>query len=166
MVVNQNPGGKQEAPVISVSSSGLITATAGDETTTRQLPTQGSTTITPGTSQKTAVSSGRYTTGNVYVAGDSDLVASNIKSGVNIFGVTGTFEGGTERYTITVNVDWSGLPGDANAGQIITQSGLSNVPGGFSITTDGSSEIPYSFEGNFQSKTLTFVMPADNVTIA
>ena len=106
MVVNQNPGGKQEAPVISVSSSGLITATAGDETTTQQLPTQGSTTITPGTSQKTAVSSGRYTTGNVYVAGDSDLVASNIKSGVNIFGVTGTFEGESVE-TVTVHVSCS-----------------------------------------------------------
>ena len=27
------------------------------------------------------------------MAGDSDLVASNIKSGVNIFGVVGTYEG-------------------------------------------------------------------------
>lgn len=104
MVVNQNPGGKQEAPVISVSSSGLITATAGDETTTQQLPTQGSTTITPGTSQKTAVSSGRYTTGNVYVAGDSDLVASNIKEGVSIFGVAGSFAGGGERVSVSISL--------------------------------------------------------------
>lgn len=83
-----------------------------------------------------------------------------------IFVVTGTFEGGTERYTITVDVGWSGFPGDANAGQIITQTGLFNVPDGFSITTDTGVDIPYSFEGQFQSKTLTFVMPADNVTIA
>ena len=56
------------------------------------MPTQAGTTITPGTSLKTAVASGRYTTGYVYVAGDSNLVASNIKSGVSIFGVTGNLQ--------------------------------------------------------------------------
>ena len=87
-------GGKQEAPVISVSSSGLITATAGDQSATQQLPTQAARTITPSTSTQTAVASGRYTTGNVIVAGSANLVPANIKSGVNIFGVTGTFESG------------------------------------------------------------------------
>ena len=86
-------GGEQEAPVISVSSDGLITATAGDKSSTQQLPTQAGGTITPGTSSKTAVASGRYTTGNVAVAGSSNLVPGNIKSGVDIFGVTGTFRG-------------------------------------------------------------------------
>lgn len=89
-------------PGITVSSGGLITASyeanagytsGGSKSGTKQLTTQASTTITPGTSQKTAVASGRYTTGTVYVAGDSDLKASNIKSGVNIFGVTGTLTG-------------------------------------------------------------------------
>lgn len=92
----------QATPSISVSSAGLITASstqtagyvsAGTKSATRQLTTQAGTTITPGTSQKTAVSSGRYTTGTVYVAGDADLKAANIKSGVNIFGVTGTYSG-------------------------------------------------------------------------
>ena len=53
------------------------------------IPTQGGSTITPGTSNKTAVSAGRYVSGNVIIAGDSDLVASNIRNGKNIFGVTG-----------------------------------------------------------------------------
>lgn len=87
------------SPSISVNSSGLITASvtqssgyvsSATKSATKQLTTQSGTTITPGTSQKTAVASGRYTTGTVYVAGDSDLVASNIRQGVNIFGVTGT----------------------------------------------------------------------------
>lgn len=91
------------SPGITVSTGGLITASysqdagysaGGSKSATKQLTTQAGTTITPGTSQKTAVASGRYTTGNVYVAGDSDLVASNIKSGVNIFGVTGNYTGG------------------------------------------------------------------------
>lgn len=86
-------------PSISVNSSGLITASitqssgyvsSATKSATKQLTTQSGTTITPGTSQKTAVSSGRYTTGTVYVAGDADLVPGNIRQGVNIFGVTGT----------------------------------------------------------------------------
>lgn len=91
-------------PTISVGANGLITAshaqgsgkvTGGTTSATRQLTTQAGTTITPGTSQKTAVASGRYTTGNVYVAGSSNLKAANIKSGVNIFGVTGSYAGGS-----------------------------------------------------------------------
>lgn len=93
------PSVTQATPSISVSSSGLITASAsqaeghvaaGSKSATKQLTTQSGTTVTPGTSQKTAVSSGRYTTGTVYVAGSSNLVASNIRNGVNIFGVEGT----------------------------------------------------------------------------
>ena len=66
------------------------TAYAKGQKLTGTIPSVSGTTITPGTSQKTAVSSGRYTTGTVYVAGSSNLVAANIKKGVNIFGVEGT----------------------------------------------------------------------------
>lgn len=92
----------QATPSISVNSSGLITASvtqeagvvpAGTETATKQLSTQGAKTVTPGTSNQTAVSSGRYTTGTVTVKGDANLVAGNIKKGVSIFNVTGTYEG-------------------------------------------------------------------------
>lgn len=78
-------------PTITVSSSGLITATSGNFSNTKQLTTQGAQTITPGTSAKT-IASGRYLTGTQTIAGDSDLVASNIKKGVEIFGVTGTMQ--------------------------------------------------------------------------
>lgn len=104
-------GGKQEAPVISVSSSGLITATAGDQSATQQLPTQAARTITPSTSTQTAVASGRYTTGNVTVAGSANLVPSNIKSGVNIFGVTGTYAGGTPTETVNGSITAGGKNG-------------------------------------------------------
>ena len=57
---------------------------------TGTIPTQGGSTITPGTSNKTAVSAGRYVSGNIIVAGSGNLTAGNIKKGVNIFGVTGT----------------------------------------------------------------------------
>lgn len=92
----------QASPTISVSSSGLITASITESSgyiegnttsSTQQLTTQAAKTITPSTSNQTAVAKGRYTTGAVTVTGDSNLIASNIKSGVSIFGVNGTYEG-------------------------------------------------------------------------
>ena len=84
---------EQVAPSISVNTSGLITATAGTKSSTHQLAFQPAKTITPTTASQIAVSSGYYTGGNVMVAGDSNLVAGNIKSGVSIFGVNGNYEG-------------------------------------------------------------------------
>lgn len=86
-----------------VNSSGLITASASlsqsgwigsaPQSKTLQLTTQGGKTVMPSTSQQTAVANGRYTTGSVYVAGDSNLVSGNIRSGVSIFGVSGSYSG-------------------------------------------------------------------------
>ena len=90
--------GTVNKPSISVNSEGKITASTsytsgiiGSSTVsnTYQLSTQSETTITPGTSKKTAVATGKYTTGPVYVAGDENLKASNIKRGIDIFGVYG-----------------------------------------------------------------------------
>ena len=86
-------GGGSTAPTIEVSSSGLITATAGTESATKQLSTQAAKTVTPKASSQVAVMAGMYTTGAVTVAGDTNLNAANIKSGVSIFGVEGTYEG-------------------------------------------------------------------------
>lgn len=57
-------------------------------------PIQEAKTVTPTTTEQTAVASGSFTTGAVKVAGDANLVAENIKKDVSIFGVTGTLEGG------------------------------------------------------------------------
>jgi hypothetical protein len=85
----------QATPEISVSSNGLITATAGTKSSMHQLAFQPAKTVTPGTASQIAVSSGYFTGGKVMVAGDANLVAGNIKSGVSIFGVSGTLiEGG------------------------------------------------------------------------
>lgn len=54
-----------------------------------QLSTRTAETITPGTSSKTAVAKGKYTLGDVMVAGDANLIPRNIVSGKTIFGVTG-----------------------------------------------------------------------------
>lgn len=95
------PSVTQATPSISVSAAGKITASAtqsagyvstGTKSATKQLTTQAAQTITPGTSDKT-IASGRYLTGPQTIKGDANLVAGNIKSGVSIFGVAGTYEG-------------------------------------------------------------------------
>lgn len=119
MIANPNDGNtpkvEQAVPKISVSAAGLITATAeqqegyvpgGTKSATHQLTTQGAKTVTPGRTAQSAVATGYYTTGEVQVAGDSNLVPENIAEGVSIFGVTGTHSGKAE--TVTVQINFSG----------------------------------------------------------
>lgn len=89
----------QATPTISVSATGLITATAtqtagyvvaGSKSGTQQMTVQGAQTITPTTTNQT-IAANRYLTGVQTIAGDADLIAENIKAGVDIFGVAGTF---------------------------------------------------------------------------
>lgn len=77
VTVNAMPTASQATPSISVSSAGVITASAtqtagyvaaGTTEATKQLTVQEEKTITPSTSSQTAVASGRYTTGAVTVA--------------------------------------------------------------------------------------------------
>lgn len=106
MIANPNDGNtpqvEQATPQISVSAGGLITAKTeqeagyvpgGTKSATQQLTTQGAKTVTPGTTNQTAVASGRYTTGAVTVMGDVNLKAENIAEGVSIFGVLGMHSG-------------------------------------------------------------------------
>lgn len=58
---------------------------------TGTIPSQAAKTITPKATSQTAIAAGTYASGAVTVAGDADLVDSNIKKGVSIFGVNGSY---------------------------------------------------------------------------
>ena len=102
VTVESMPMASLSTPTLSVDSAGKITATvkqteagyveAGSKSSTKQLTTKGAATITPGTSDQT-IASGTYLTGAQTVKGDANLIAGNIKKGVSIFGVAGSFEG-------------------------------------------------------------------------
>lgn len=79
-------------PVVSAGYISSGTATNATVTLTANVTTKAAATITPGTSNQT-IASGTYLTGTQTIAGDADLVAGNIKTGVEIFGVTGTYSG-------------------------------------------------------------------------
>lgn len=78
----------------SVTAGYISSGTAGNSsvTLTANVTTKAAATITPGTTNQT-IASGTYLTGTQTIVGDADLIASNIKSGVQIFNVTGTYSG-------------------------------------------------------------------------
>lgn len=68
----------------------------GSGKVTQSLTTQGAKNVTPKTTNQTACAASRWTTGSIVILGSSALVAGNIKKGVKIFGVTGTWTGPVE----------------------------------------------------------------------
>lgn len=59
---------------------------------TGTIPVKAAATITPGTAAQT-IAAGQYLSGGQTIQGDANLLAENIKSGVSIFGVAGSFSG-------------------------------------------------------------------------
>lgn len=89
-----------------VSTAGYISSgTAGNSSVslTASVTTKAAATITPTTSNQT-IASGTYLTGTQTIAGSANLVAGNIKKDVNIFNVTGTYEGSGSSVTLKMGV--------------------------------------------------------------
>lgn len=167
VTVKAMPTAALSAPTISVDSAGKITAkveqaaagyvTTGSKSATKQLTTKGAATITPGTSDQT-IASGQYLTGAQTVKGDANLVAGNIKSGVSIFGVAGSFEGSgggggssdnnCEAYHIT----------SASATLNFKTTGTVKV-WGYGTATSGYSTSVYAFVGDGYYKSASWGGP-------
>lgn len=136
---------EQATPVITVGTDGLITASAtqkdghvpaGTKTSTKQLTTQAAKTVTPSTSEQTAVSSGAYTTGTVKVAAVPTETKSITSNG------TYTPTSGKFFSSVTVNVPTSGgLPSSIVAGDtpVLSSSKLVYTCTATSMTATGIS---------------------------
>lgn len=129
-----------EAPSISVSNSGLITASGNGLTTTQQLSTQAAKTITPSESAQTAVDSNKYTTGTVFVAA---IPGTYVGSKVTTKGAT-TYTPTTTDQTIAANTYLTGtqtIKGDAN---LVAK----NIPENISIFgVSGSMRVVKFYQG-------------------
>ena len=87
-------------------SAGYVSAgTAGNSAVslTASVTTKGAATITPTTSNQ-EIAADTYLTGKQTISGDANLVASNIKSGVSIFGVAGSLTSATVSQDSTTKV--------------------------------------------------------------
>lgn len=80
----------------SVTAGYVASGTAGnaDVSLTASVTTKAAATITPGTSAQ-EIAAGTYLTGKQTISGDSNLQAQYIKSGVSIFGVSGSLTSAT-----------------------------------------------------------------------
>lgn len=76
-------------PTVSAGYVSSATASTATVTLTASITTKAAATITPGTIDQT-IAAGTYLTGTQTIAGDADLVGSNIISTANIFGTQGT----------------------------------------------------------------------------
>lgn len=87
--ISRKGGSSGNAVASDLLSGKTATVSTGDITGT--MSNNGTVNITPSTTNQT-ISQG-YHSGSGVVYGDSDLVAGNIKSGVNIFGIDGSLVG-------------------------------------------------------------------------
>lgn len=105
--------GKMLSGIVGYTNNGKVTGS---------IQSQAAQTITPGASDKT-IASGKYLSGTQTIKGDANLLAENIKNGVSIFGVVGSFAGGSSSGSKTAQGTVTG----AGADPVTIDTGLDNV---------------------------------------
>ena len=97
-VVNTSAGTATAAQIL----SGKIAFVDGKQVT-GTIASKAAATYTPSTSNQT-IAAGQYLSGAQTIKGDANLKASNIASGVSIFGVAGTLAAGYDAYCTTYSL--------------------------------------------------------------
>lgn len=158
MLLNKFPGGGVDVGAATAQPNNVLapyTFFAGEDEDmkTGNIPSKGAQTYTPGTVNQT-IAAGQYLAEPQTIPGDPDLVAANIKSGVEIFGRVGTFgtptgaAGDTLIYASDVlfstNPNWASVlsiyfkrSGAYRFRQKMHMVGGSNIPGYAKLTRNG-----------------------------
>lgn len=121
-------------------------------------------TYTPGTSDQ-SIASGQYLSGTQTIKGNANLVAGNIKSGVNIFGVTGTYAaGGSSGGSGNNNVEAYAVTSTNPSVSFKTASGTIKIWGYGTITSQGgwggTTTSLIAFDGNKYYKSAVYGSPS------
>lgn len=121
-------------------------------------------TYTPGTSDQ-SIASGQYLNGTQTIKGDSNLTAANIKSGVSIFGVTGTYTGGgSSGGSGNNNVEAYAVTSTNPSVSFKTASGTIKIWGYGTITSQGgwggTTTSLIAFDGNKYYKSAVYGSPS------
>lgn len=136
-------------------------ADGNDKVGTLPVRATGAQTITPGTANQ-VLQAGIYD-GAVTVLGDADLVSSNIRSGVNLFGIAGNLVEGKRWASGTGIISWN----SATSTSDLNVSGLSFQPSKIIITFtyyDGNIYRNYIYLFGFELKTSSVGSRWDNWT--
>lgn len=171
-----------------VLSGKTFTSVSGNNLT-GTMPSKTAETFTPSTTDQT-ITSGQYLSGDQTIAGDPNLVSTNIKSGVSIFNVEGSLQTGATIYTTTTTpssnsttISFTGLAQEPKmfAVQIQSQITNSSTRTVVNVMSDGtntyasqsyeqrsnSSGYTYystSFTWSYSNGTLTITSPSGTTT--
>ena len=112
-----------------------------------------------------SIASGQYLSGTQTIKGDANLVAGNIKSGVNIFGVTGTYAGGgSSGGNGNNNVEAYAVTSTSPSVSFKTASGTIKIWGYGTITSSGGwggqTTSLVAFEGDKYHKSAIYGGPS------
>lgn len=118
-------------------------------------------TYTPGTSDQ-SIASGQYLNGTQTIKGDSNLTAGNIKSGVSIFGVSGTYTGSSSGGSGSVSLQSKTVSPSESTQTVKPDSGY----GGLSQVTVNAISTTYVGSGVTKKAAATYTPSTSNQTIA
>lgn len=131
----------QTAVAKGVYTTGVITVGAIPSSYVKPSRTYSAKTYTPGTTNQT-IASGTYCSGTQTIKGDANLKAENIKSGVSIFDVTGSYEGsgggGAQGATVTISIPRSPMAPPAPPSASISYTSPSLTVESISLSGYGS----------------------------
>lgn len=126
----------QATPTITVDDNGLITAkstqgaglvSAGTKQATKQLPVKESFAYVPTTGTQ-EIEAGQYLIGKQYIIGDENLLPENIKYGINLFGIVGTYAGGGLPDGVSAIASGTVTPAEGSTSGVIVTHNLGVVP--------------------------------------